>query len=130
MKYLGATQRNDVWAWCAVNHDERKVYFSIWTDKSVERDGKRRTYIIQEPHWGIDEGTHKVKPARADQDEKLALVFNEGYAAYGYFIEAKDKNAMPREIEETRTGFIFSLALERLPDGVVIGHLGQRIEIR
>jgi hypothetical protein len=130
MKYLGATQRNEVWAWCGVNHEERKVYLSVWTDKSVERDGKRRTYVLQEPHWGKDAETGKFKPARTDQDEKLKLVFDQGYEAFGYFIEAKDKNAIPREIEETKTGFIFSLRLERLADGVVLGHLGQRIEIR
>jgi hypothetical protein len=27
MDYLGAKQRNVVWSWCAVNDEEKKVYF-------------------------------------------------------------------------------------------------------
>jgi hypothetical protein len=38
--------------------------------------------------------------------------------------------ARPRGIEDTKTGFIFSLELERLPDGTVLGYLKNRIEIR
>jgi len=130
MRYLGAVQKNAVWSWCAVNHDERKVYFSIWTDTVGVRDGKRKSYIIQESDWGIDEVTGKVKPARADHDEKLALVLDEGYEPFGYFIEAKDKDAYPRQIEETKTGFIMSLELERLPSGVILAYAKRRIEIR
>lgn len=130
MRYLGATQKNEVWSWCAVNHEERKVYFSVWTDTVGMRDGKRRSYVIQEPHWGVDDATGKFKPARVDHDEKLALVFDQGYESFGYFIEAKDKNAHPRQIEETKTGFVFSLELERLENGDILGYLKQRIEIR
>jgi len=38
MDYLGAVQSNRVWSWCAVNEGEKRVNFSIWTDKSAERD--------------------------------------------------------------------------------------------
>ena len=65
-----------------------------------------------------------------DQDEKLALIFNEGYEAYGYFIEAKDSKANPREIESTSTSFIFSFELERQQDGSILGYPKARIEIR
>jgi hypothetical protein len=57
-------------------------------------------------------------------------LFDHDYEPYGYFIEAKDRNARPREIEDTKTGFIFSLELERLQDGTILGYLKNRIEIR
>jgi hypothetical protein len=31
MDFLGAEQANPYWAWCGVDHAERKVYFSMWT---------------------------------------------------------------------------------------------------
>jgi hypothetical protein len=128
MDYLGAKQRNVVWSWCAVNEDERKVYLSVWLDTAKKRDGHRLSYIIQEPDWGI-EADGSIAPARKDHDEKLSLIFDQGYEPYGYFIEAKDRNARPRQIEDTRTGFIFSLELERLPDGTILGYLKDRINI-
>lgn len=127
MKYLGAKQRNTVWSWCGVNDEERKVYFSIWLDTAKKRDGSRLSYIIQKPDWGIGD---TVFPARKDHDEKLSLVFEMGYEPYGYFIEAKDRNARPRQIEDTKTSFIVSLDLERLQDGTVLGYVKNRIEIR
>lgn len=129
MEYLGAKQRNTVWSWCAVNDEERKVYFSIWTDTKEKRDGVRLSYLIQEPDWGIN-SDGSVQPARRDQDEKLALVFDNGFEPYGYFIEPKDRTSRPREIEETKTSFIFSLGLERLSGGTVIAYPIARIEIR
>ena len=113
MDYLGAKQRNTVWSWCAVNDEEKKVYFSVWVDTHKKRDGVHSSYVIQEPHWGIDEETGSASAARKDHDEKLALVFDKGYEAYGYFIEAKDRHAQPRQIESTHTGFIFSFRLEK-----------------
>jgi hypothetical protein len=130
MAYLGATQRNAVWSWCAVDEENKKVYLSVWTDTSKKRDGKRVSYLIQEPYWGIDENTSARSPARNDHDEKLSMIFDEGYEAYGYFIEAKDTTADPREIESTKTSFIFELELERLDDGSIIGYPLRRIEIR
>ena len=131
MEYLGAVQRNVVWSWCAVNEEEKRVYFSVWTDTRMMRgDDKEISYLIQEPHWGIDEATGNKSAARKDHDEKLSKVFDEGYEAYGYFVVAKDVNAVPREIEETRTSFIFSLKLKRMPDGAILGYPLSRIEIR
>jgi hypothetical protein len=71
-----------------------------------------------------------MSAARKDHDEKLSLVFDNGYEAYGYFIEAKDEKAHPREIGHTRTSFIFSFDLERQKDGSVLGYPKNRIEIR
>ena len=130
MNYLGAKQRNTVWSWCAVNHEERKVYLSVWSDYGQTLQGDdRRSYIVQEPNWGVKEDG-SLKAARKDHDEKLALIFEQGYEAFGYFIEAKDRKTRPREIEHTKTSFIFSLELKRLDDGRVIGYPVQRIEIR
>src|SRR6476660_6780052 len=99
MSYLGATQKNVVWSWCAVNDTERKVYLSVWTDTRNKRDGEEReSYLIQEPHWGVKASTGNHSAARKDQNEKLSKVFNEGYSAYGYFVVAKDLTANPREI--------------------------------
>jgi len=129
MEYLGAEQRNVVWSWCGVDMEDRKVYLSVWLDTAKKRDGARLSYIIQEPDWGIgvDGG---VSPARQDHDEKLRLVFEHGFAPYGYFIEAKDQNARPRQIAETKTAFIYSLELERRSDGTILGYLKERISIR
>jgi hypothetical protein len=130
MDHLGAKQKNTVWSWCAVNYDEKKVYFSVWVDKRGKHDGVRTSYVIQEPHWGIDGETGAISPARKDHDEKLALVFENSYEAYGYFIEARNPNASPREIESIQTSFIFLFKLERQPDGTVLGYPVTRIEIR
>ena len=130
MNYLGAKQRNVVWSWCAVNEAEQKVYFSVWLHTHAKRDASRASYIIQEPWWGIDKVTGAKSPARNDHDEKLALVFDQGYEAFGYFIEAKDIGAETKEIAETRTSFIFSFELERQADGSILGYPKTRINIR
>jgi hypothetical protein len=129
MDCLGAEQRNKVWSWCGVNHEEKSVYFSMWTDTADKRDGKTVSYTIQEPDWGINESGAK-SAARKDHDEKLSLIFDHGYQAYGYFIEPKDRNAHPREIESTRTSFIVSIRLEKSADGCIFGYPEKRIEIR
>lgn len=129
MKYLGATQRNTVWSWCAVNDDGKKVYFSMWDDtRSKGPDGALR-YLIQEEHWGLDEATGRKTPARADHDEKLSLVLEHGYQPYGYVVVAKDPTAEPRAIEETKTGFIFEIRLAREGDAIY-GEVVKRIELR
>lgn len=96
------------------------------------RDRKRENKVagFQEPWWGIDKETGARSPARSDHDEKLALVFEHGYEPYGYFIKAKDTKAEPREIEETRTSFVFSFELEKQADGTIIGYPKTRIELR
>ena len=110
MDYFGAKQKNTVWSWCGVNDEEKSVYFSIWTDfRSKFGDRGRNYYTIQQPHWGVNEDTGSFSPARNDHDENLDKVFNQGYKAFGYFIKAKNKNVVPREIEVTKTSFIFSL---------------------
>lgn len=128
MEYLGAKQRNVVWSWCAINEEQRKVYFSVWTDCKVHIEGKM-AYVLQEPDWGINEHGN-FSPARNDHDEKLEKVFTESYEAYGYFVEAKDTKSVPREIAYTKTSFIFSLRLKRMDSGDVVGFPINRIEIR
>jgi|SRR6185437_10216955 len=128
MERLGATQLNTVWSWCAVNEAERKVYFSIWTDNTYTHNGSK-SYIIQEPDWGVNELGHR-SPARNDQDAKFALVFEQGYDSWGYFIEAKDRHAHPREIANTLTSFVMHLQLAKLEDGTIIGTPLKRIEVR
>tara|TARA_R110002072_G_scaffold211501_3_gene369079 strand:- start:992 stop:1417 length:426 start_codon:yes stop_codon:yes gene_type:complete len=131
MKYFGAVQRNTVWSWCAVNEDEREVYLSVWTDfRGDHAKNGIKSYIIQEPHWGFARGRPSPSPARKDHDEKLSKIFDDGYEAFGYFIEAKTPVQVPREIKSTKTSFIFSLDLERLPDGRIIGYPKQRIEVK
>jgi hypothetical protein len=130
MEYFGAEQKNTVWSWCAVNEDEKTVYLSVWDDfrnKHGERD--RPYYTIQEPAWGVNEKGH-FSAARNDHDEKLKKVFEEGYKPFGYFVTAKKRNVVQREIEKTKTSFIFSLELERLNDGTVIGYPIDRIEVK
>jgi hypothetical protein len=131
MDRLGAKQKNTVWSWCGVNEDEKSVYFSVWTDYRRKFGDKGRDYYtIQGPHWGMNKETGKFSAARKEHDENLEKVFSRGYQAFGYFVVAKDKNIVPREIAKTRTSFLFSLELERLEDDTVIGYPLQRIEIR
>lgn len=130
MEYFGAEQKNTVWSWCAVNEEERKVYLSVWTDHRQTLEGDSRpSYVLQKPNWGLKEGITK-SAARNDHDEKFAKIFDEGYEAFGYFVEARDKNKIPREIESTKTSFIFRLELKRQDDGSIIGYLLDRIEVR
>jgi hypothetical protein len=128
MKRLGAAQLNTVWSWCAVNDSEKKVYFSLWTDQKVKQDGKS-SYVVQESNWGVDEASGSRSAARNDQDAKLALVFDQGYEPFGYFIQAKDPLARPREIAATLTSFVMHLNLSRLEDGSIVGTLLKRIEL-
>lgn len=129
MHYLGAKQRNVVWSWCAINEDDKKIYFSLWADSREKRDGTRVSYVVQKPHWGIDEATGIKSPARKDHDEKLRLAIESDYESYGYLVEPKDRNAIPREIEYTETAFIFRLQLETQQDGSVIGYPLARINL-
>ncbi|MBM1144882.1 hypothetical protein GN155_013970 [Alcanivorax sp. ZXX171] len=130
MEYFGAEQRNTVWSWCAVNEAERKVYLSVWTDFRISLPGDERScYILQEPGWGVREGGGR-SAARNDHDEKLGKILEEDYEAYGYFVEAKDRKASPREIESTKTSFVFSLEVKTLEDGTVVGYPLRRIEVR
>lgn len=130
MERLGAVQLNTVWSWCAVNVADRKVYFSVWTDNAFKKADGSTAYIIQEPYWGTDEATGSRSAARNDQDEKLSLVFEQGYEPYGYFIEPKDPKKHPREIARTITSFVMLLGLERREDGAVIATQLKRIEVR
>ena len=127
MDRLGAKQRNTVWAWCAVNEDERKVYLSLWSDMRSGRDGERTSYVVQESWWGMESGA--PSPARLDHDEKLAKVFDDEFAAFGYVIEAEDPEVQPRSIATIKTSFVFELELERQDDGTVLGYLLSRIEV-
>lgn len=128
MDRLGAKQLNTMWSWCAVDEDNKKVYFSAWLDMKTQKDGKSY-YIQQEPHWGIDNQSGKISHARNDQNDKFNLAFNLGYAPFAYFIEAEDVNAVPRSIKSIKTTFVFSLELDKLEDGTIIGHLLERIEV-
>jgi len=128
MERLGAKQANTVWAWCGVDDNKRRVYFSLWTDLTV-KDQSGKKYIVQEPHWGVNEYGHH-SPARNDHDDKLELVFSSGYEPYGYFVEAKDTTAKPREIAKTLTSFVVRLKLEKLQSGTIVGELLDRTEVR
>ena len=128
MDRLGAKQLNTMWSWCAVDDNNKKVYFSAWLDMKIEKNGKK-FYILQEPHWGVDEQTNKISPARKDQDNKFDLVLNHGYKAFAYFIEAEDINAVPRSIKSIKTSFVFSMELDTLDDGTIIGLPINRIEV-
>jgi hypothetical protein len=129
MERVGAVQFNNRLAWCGVNDSERKVFFSIWADNACTHGGEKG-YIIQGPDWGINEITGNKEAPRSDQDAKLALVFDQGYEPFGYFIVAKDPTAHPREIEETRTSFVVRLSIKKLPDGSIFGVQRERIEVR
>lgn len=128
MEHFGAIQVNHVWSWCAVNESERAVYLSVWTDH-VEKLAGETVYTLQGPEWGLDEAGRK-KPPRKDHDEKLSLVLDQGYTAYAYFIEAKDRTTDPREIADTRTSFVMEMRVQRSPDGWVTGTPVRRVEVR
>lgn len=130
LDYFGAKQKNAMWSWCGINEEEKSVYLSVWTDyKNNHGEKSKDYYTIQESDWGVN-NSGGFSPARNDHDEKLNKVFNDGFKAYGYFVVARDKNKVPREIDETKTSFVFELELERLADGAVIGYPMQRINVR
>jgi hypothetical protein len=129
MERLDAVQLNNVWSWCAVNEAEKKAYFSIWTDNAHAHNGEKG-YLIQRP-TGDEDGEEATRSAaRNDRNAKFALVFEQGYDAYGYFIVAKDRFAQPREMAETRTSFVMKLRIERLDDGSIWAVAIDRLEIQ
>jgi hypothetical protein len=130
MDFLGAEQANPYWAWCGVDHQERKVYFSMWTYKREENAGAV-SYIIQEPTWGVDARGRK-NASRSDHDKKLALVLNDGYEAWGYLIEQDDRvweRDHITKIEATVTNRIYQLRLAVLQDGSVQGVVTNEVQL-
>lgn len=129
MSRLGAIPQSPTWSSCAVNESERKVYFGVWSDLG-RLTNIGREFLLQEPDPDIEAQAASLQAARKDQDEKLELVFKDGYVAYAYFNVARDPVAKPREIGQTRTSFVMRLALSRRPDGSVVGSPVERVEIR
>ena len=106
---FGAIQANPVWAWSAVNHEERTSYFSAWIDlRRTDRNGEKY-YVVQEPHRGRAESTSGF--GRYDQDTKFDLALNQGYSSRIYFVEAEDTKAELRTIKSTKTSFVFDVVL-------------------
>jgi hypothetical protein len=128
LELLGATQRNRMWSWSAVNHAERKVYFGVWRDLAKKRNGVDVSFIIQEADWGMETGTKS--PARREQDDNLALALDHGYEAFAFLNDVKDPAAYPRKIARTITTHIHSIRLEPQPDGTILGYPTSRITIR
>jgi hypothetical protein len=116
---FGAEQANTVWAWAAVNHDEKICYFSAWTDKREKDNEGAAYYVVQEDFWGRGVGHEKSKLGRNDQDEKFDLVFKHGYSARIYFVDAENVNAVPRSIKSTRTSFVFKADLIKEPGRII-----------
>ena len=74
---------------------------------------------MQEDHWGRGEIHEKSKLGRNDHDEKFDLVFNHGYSARIYFLDAEDVDAIPRSIKNTRTSFVFEADLIKEPGRII-----------
>ena len=122
---FGAMQANPIWAWSAVNHEERICYFSAWVDQRRTDDKGDKYYVVQEPHWGCGESNSAL--GRNDQDEKFDLALNQGYSARIYFVEAEDTTAEPRSIKSTRTSFVFDADLVKT-DAEIRAYPTNRIE--
>ena len=127
MRKLNAKLANPQWACCAVNEDEKKVYLSVWVDL-VEDFERSNRYLLQDPDWGVEE-SGEVSKQRKDQDEKMRLIFEKEYEVFGYFVEAVDPAADPREIKETRTSFVMRLELSRDDRGCIYGIPVERISL-
>jgi hypothetical protein len=131
MDFLGAEQANPYWAWCGVDHEARKVYFSMWTNTREENAGVV-SYTIQGPDWGLDEQGRKNAP-RGDHDKKLALVLNDSYEAWGYLIEQDDR-AWERDhitkIEATVTNRIYQLRLVVHQDKSIHGVVTNEVQLK
>ena len=89
-------------------------------------------YTSQGPDWGIEEG--RKGASRKDRDEKLALVFEGGYEAWGYLIEGVHGHRVRDQvakIEATVTNRIFQLQLAVQPDksihGIITGEVHLKI---
>ena len=122
MRKLGAKQKNIVWSWCAVNHDNKRVYLSTWIDKITDEG-----YILR--HADHDLLVDPSHPAYKDQAEKFDLIRNEGYEAWGYFIEAEDTTVIPRKIKRTVSGFVIRFDMDFKESGEVIGKMKGREEV-
>ena len=127
MRKLNAKLINPQWAWCAVNEDEKKVYLSVWVDLVEDHEGSSR-YLLQEPNWGVEE-SGEISKSRKDLNEKMRLISEEGYETFGYFVEAIDPDASPREIKETRTSFVMRLELTTEDNGCIYGVPVERISL-
>jgi hypothetical protein len=131
MDFLGAEQANPYWAWCGVDHEGRKVYFSMWTNTREEKAGVV-TYTIQGPDWGVDDNGRK-NASRSDHDKKLALVLTKGYEAWGYLIEQDDRawrRDQVTKIEATVTNRIYQLRLVVHQDRAVHGIIASEVQLK
>lgn len=127
MRAVNAVAKTN-WCWCAVDHSSKRVFFTMWDDLQY---GHSHTYVIQEPHWGVDDRDvdhAQMVVYRKDQDDKLRLVFDEGYTPYGYFITALNPRAdlAYRQRAVRQYSSYFDIDVERLEDGTVVGTLGER----
>ena len=52
-------------------------------------------------------------------NEKCDLVFNHGYSARIYFVDAENVDAVPRSIKNTRTSFVFGVDLIKEPGRII-----------
>lgn len=121
-------------------HDAQRRADGFWTASQQEAQRipktqhplphRPRTERLQKPEWGVSEATGNKSAARNDQDAKFCLVSDQGYEPYGYFIVARDREAHPHEIAETRTSFVVRLQLDRLEDGSIVSTPVDRIEVR
>ena len=114
-----ADQVNIVQTWAAVNQDAQICYFSAWTNRREKDSEGSLYYVVQEDHWDRGVGHENSQPGRNDQDEKFDLVFDQGYSARIYFVDAENVDAMPRSIKSPRTSFFFEVDLIKEPGRII-----------
>ena len=114
-----ADQVNIVRTWAAVNHDAQVCYFSAWTNRREKDNEGSPYYVVHEDHWDRGVGHEKSKLGRNEPDEKFDLVFNHGYSARIYFVDAENVDAVPRSIKSTRTSLFFEVDLIKEPGRII-----------
>jgi hypothetical protein len=116
---FGADQVDIVQTCAAVNHDTQICYFSAWTNRREKDSEGSLYYVVQEDHRDRGVGREKPQLGRNDQDEEFDLVFNHGYSARIYFVDAENVDAVPRSINGRRTSFFFEVDLIKEPGRII-----------
>ncbi len=103
----------------AVNHDKQICYFSAWTNRREKDNEGSSYYVVQEDYRDRGAGHEKSRLERNEHDEKFDLVFNHGYSARIYFVDAENVDAVPRSIKSTRTSLFFEVDLIKEPGRII-----------
>ena len=112
---LGASLRNERWAWGGISDNQRYVIFTVWVDR-INDDKKIELY---------NPLNEKNRNGAKEQKRLIDLAFNDGLHVYGLLCEAKDPASTTRSIKRVEQNDLIQLELERSGD-IVLASLKNR----